>query len=201
MDAVDDRARRTLEIAERVHELLKKHGVEAALIGAMACAVYGYSRATEDVDLAVHADPFQELPGVVRALADAGLTVGFDKPDARDPLGGVITITGVDFDPVQVVNFYNPLTGTENPGSEAIRTSHPVKGGRSIRVVGLPHLVALKLYAGGTKDRLDVIELLERNEGVDRGPIRATCRKFGVGDALEALLRETLRAGPHGERR
>src|SRR5579883_602911 len=39
----------------------------------------------------------------------------------------------------------------------------------SLSVVDLAHLVALKLYAGGPKGKLDVIELLSRNPEADVG--------------------------------
>lgn len=189
MKTIDERASRTLEQAESIHALLKEHGLDSALIGAMACAVHGYSRATEDVDLAVYADPFLQLPAVVRALSDRGLAADFSRPDADDPLGGVITVTGADHDPIQIVNFCNPLSGQDNPGWEALQGAQELQG-RALRVVSLAHLIALKLYAGGAKSRLDVIELLERNATVELDWVRVCCRKFGLGDSLESLLVE-----------
>jgi len=59
-----------------------------------------------------------------------------------------------------------------------------------LRVVTLPHLVALKLYAGGPKSRNDVIELLERNQPLDLGRISQICTRHGVGDPLKAIIRE-----------
>lgn len=189
MKTIDERARRTLEQTERVHLLLAEHGLDSALIGAMACAVHGYSRATEDVDLAVYADPVQKLPAVVRALTLMGLTTEYNGPDADDPLGGVITLTAEDHDPIQIVNFCNPLSGEDNPGWEAIQGAQGLQGQR-LRVVGLPHLIALKLYAGGAKSRLDVIELLERNSSTDLDSLRACCRRFGLAESLESILAE-----------
>lgn len=190
MNRPDDRAWRTLEVAERLQSLLEEHGIDSALIGAMACAVHGYSRATRDVDLAVYADPVQTLPAVVRALSASGLSAEFSRPDADDPLGGVITVSGDDFDPVQVVNFYNPLSSSDNPGRESIREAHEIGRERSLRVVSLPHLIALKLYAGGAKSRLDVIELLERNASLELGPVRELCKRFGLAESLDAVLDE-----------
>lgn len=80
MAHVDERARRTLETVDRVHSLLSAQGIDCALIGAMACAVHRYSRATEDVDLAVYADPVQTLPAFARLLADSGFQVEFERP-------------------------------------------------------------------------------------------------------------------------
>jgi hypothetical protein len=49
----------------------------------------------------------------------------------------------------------------------------------SLAVVDLPHLVALKLYAGGRKSMVDVLELLDRNPDADRARIRDLCARFG----------------------
>jgi hypothetical protein len=49
----------TLAAAVRIAALLESMGVESAVIGAIALAVHGYARATEDVDLGIAvADPF-----------------------------------------------------------------------------------------------------------------------------------------------
>jgi hypothetical protein len=53
--------RRTLVVAERVHDLLLSQGIETAVIGAMALAVHGYVRTTRDFDLASHTEPFLKL--------------------------------------------------------------------------------------------------------------------------------------------
>lgn len=60
--------------------------------------------------------------------------------------------------------------------------------GMSLPVVDLPHLIALKLYAGGRKSELDVLELLARNPAASRDEIVETCARFGLGDALARLL-------------
>src|SRR5579871_6837329 len=103
------RLERTLQVAERVRKILWEHGVESAVIGAMALAVHGYPRATEHFDLGTHADPFQVLPVVVAQLEREGYRAVLRQPDAGDPVGGVVDVEGEDFDPIQVVNFLNPL--------------------------------------------------------------------------------------------
>lgn len=59
-----------------------------------------------------------------------------------------------------------------------------------LRVVPIPQLVALKLYAGGWKSQADIIELLRRNPEVDRELLRQTCSKYrlrGLDDVLKEL--------------
>ena len=55
----------------------------------------------------------------------------------------------------------------------------------------LPHLVALKLYAGGTKSRADIVELLARNPDADMAAIRDLCRGWRLR-GLEPLIEEAM---------
>lgn len=61
-----------------------------------------------------------------------------------------------------------------------------------LRIVPIPQLVALKLYAGGWKSHADIVELLRRNPDVDLDAIRETCRKYrlrGFDRVIEDLSR------------
>jgi len=188
----DPHSDRTLDVAARVVVILDELGVPSALIGAAALAAHGYPRATEDIDLAVATDPFSVLREAQRRIA-ARLSVKADliTPDADDPLGGVLTVTGEDFDPVQIVNFHNPLRPLRNPGPEAVETAAPgTVAGTALRVVDLPHLVALKLFAGGYKSRLDVLALLERNPGLDLHGVEQVCARFGLDQELRGIVGE-----------
>lgn len=46
----------------------------------------------------------------------------------------------------------------------ATLTVHP---GSPLKLAPLPHLVAMKLYAGGLKSKADIVELLRRNPGAE----------------------------------
>lgn len=194
MSDPDPRSDRTLELAARIVEILDELGVPSALIGAAALAAYGYPRATEGLHLAVAADPFSALREAQQRIATRlRVTARLITPDADDPLGGVLTVTGEGFDPVQVVNFQNPLAPQRNPGAEAIQTAVAgIVAGTHLRVVDLPHLVALKLYAGGYKSRLDVLALLERNPRIDREEVARVCERFGLGGDWSSILEHSL---------
>ncbi len=182
-------------MAIRVATILDEIGVPSALIGAAALAAHGYPRATVDIDLAVATDPFTTLEEARRRIAgEPGVEATLTTPDSDDPLGGVLTVTGEDFDPVQVVNFLNPLSRRPNPGNEAVRTatSGPVAGA-PLRLVTLPHLIALKLYAGGYKSKLDILELLARNPSAPLDQIARVCAAFGLEDDWHKLLDELNR--------
>ena len=188
----DDQAQRTLALASEVAAALGARKVRTALIGAGAMAVHNYPRQTEDLDLAV-SEPLARF----RKLADDFLCCGFQiemaLPDAQDPLGGVLTISRAEAGPVQIVNLDNSAYSAGHPrlGRIAVTTaeSHPDLP-TSIRVVRLPVLIALKLYAGGPKSELDVLESLRPKQGQGRRPggSQDTLRRLGLGDRLEDLL-------------
>lgn len=183
------RARRTLALAERTAQALERHQIRTAVIGAMALAIHGYPRATEDIDLATFAEP-SALAKLARELKDAHVRCELALPDADDPLGGVLNVEEDGAELVQVVNFYNPMSrGSGTLAHEAILSADvPVSRVSRLRAVRLPHLVALKLYAGGSKSKGDVLELLARNPDADLVEVRAVCERHGLAPALEELL-------------
>jgi hypothetical protein len=178
---------RTIEIAVEVTTLLSSHGAKSAVIGAVALAVRGYTRATADLDLGTVTDATRVLPLIAAELTRRGYDVDLSEPDADDPLGGVLTVRSKDADTVQVVNYLNPWNGWAEVGKEAIDTAEP-NALQSLAVVDVPHLVALKLYAGGRKSQLDVLELLDRHpEALES--VRAVCERLRLGDELAEVMR------------
>ena len=186
-DELDTRGRRTLEVANEIAGLIEHVGARHALIGAAALAVHGYPRATRDLDLATEQDPATQLRALETACTERGWEVELSLPDAHDPLGGVLTVIGTDFDPIQVVNFYNPFTNAKTPATEGIARAEPLEGTR-LRVVQIPHLIALKLYAGGPKNHADVVALLEANPDADLREIRVVCAEYGLDGTFETLV-------------
>lgn len=183
------RESRTFDVACKAAEILEGHGVKCAVIGAIAAAIRGYPRATEDFDLATTTDPFRVLTAVESELRALGYSAELNTPDHDDPLGGVLTISGEEFNPVQIVNFHNPFRPEAGRvGTDAIETAETNVLG-PLAVVDLAHLVALKLYAGGAKSRLDVVELVERNPDASLGAIGAVCRAHGLETEWADLLR------------
>ncbi|RYZ16430.1 MAG: hypothetical protein EOO70_04470 [Myxococcaceae bacterium] len=129
-----------LAATERVVDILAREGTEAALIGAVALAVYRYPRSTEDVDLAVGVDPHR-LGELALALEREGFVTSVSAPDAADPLGGVVRVQVPEGGRVEIVNFCNPPGGGFPALIEAaLRESRPVVAGAQLRVVTLPQL-------------------------------------------------------------
>lgn len=185
----------TLALAERVAVAARQQGIATALIGAAALAVHRYTRGTEVIDLATAVDPATQLVTLERALADAGLRTQLRLPDDEDPLGGVLVVwgqedeRGVPVDTVEVVNFLNPGNARANPARTAIARAVEVPG-TALRCVSLADLVALKLYAGGSSDLADIVQLLARNAGVDLEAIRVTAGPYDNRGRLEELIAE-----------
>ena len=76
-------------------------------------------------------------------------------------------------------------TATSNPGESSIRAAVAHVPGYHLPVVDVPHLVALKLYAGGPRNQSDVLELLERDRDVDRGEIRRVRAQFNLAAEID----------------
>ena len=59
-----------------------------------------------------------------------------------------------------------------------------------LKIAPIPHLIALKLYAGGHKSKADIIELLVRNPDLELDEVRSVCARYGLG-GLEELIAES----------
>lgn len=175
-----------LQAAEAVVKILKRHRVDAVVIGAVALAAYHYVRQTNDIDLGVNAD-VPTLRELVESLRKAGYTAELREPDGDDPLGGVIDVTG-SFGLVQIVSFGGRFPAIINDAVKA--STLVVRKDSSLRLVPMPHLIALKLYAGGFKSKADIVELLKRNPDLDLSAVRALCKRYHLS-GLEELIAET----------
>lgn len=176
-----------IRAAEEVTGILESRGVGALVIGAVALAAHGYVRFTEDLDLGVNTD-LGTLNQVADALRTAGFEVELREPDGQDPLGGVVDVRG-PFGLIQIVNYGGRFPAVIDGGLAAADTV--IRSGSRLRIVPLPHLVALKLYAGGTKSRADIVELLSRNPDADVAVIRDLCRNWRLR-GLNPLIDEAM---------
>jgi hypothetical protein len=187
MSEVSTRARKSFEVARRVLELLTRNDMGAAVIGSVALAVHGHVRATTDLDLGVAVLGFESLRSTAEQLRAQGYEVDVGEPGVDDPLGGVVTVSGPDFDSVQVVNLRARSGRNERLAREAIETARPVEG-LDLPVVDLPHLVALKLVSGSRQDQLDVVHLLRANPQARMEEVVAVCQKHRLKRSLASAL-------------
>lgn len=175
-----------LKAAEDVVAVLHEHRVDAVVIGAVALAAFHYVRYTHDVDLGVNAD-LPTLRAVAAALRGRGYIVELREPDATDPLGGVLDVTG-PFGLVHVISYAGRFPAVIDDAVRISRTT--VRAGSSLRLVPLPQLIALKFYAGGHKSKADIVELLARNPEVDLNEIRQVCNRYRLS-GLNELIAES----------
>jgi hypothetical protein len=178
----------TIGAAEQIDAIIRARGFDVVVIGAMALAVHRYPRETEDLDLAVAVPP-AALGELAADLRSRGWRVDLREPDSNDPLGGVIDVQVPGADLVQVVNFDNsPAGGFPRLVREACLSALPLAPESSLKVADLFALIAFKLYAGGPKSQLDILELLERNQPVDMAGLRNKCQGLGLSRQLERVL-------------
>ncbi len=162
--------------AEAVAALAHSRGLDVLVIGAAALAGYHYVRLTNDLDLGgdLSLDELRELAG---ALKQRGYAVELREPGADDPLGGVLDING-SFGQIQIISFHDRFPAVIRDALQEA-TLH-VAENRSLRIIPLPHLVVLKLYAGGFKSMADIVEVLSMNKEADLDAIEALCQRYRV---------------------
>lgn len=183
---MQEEAPTNLQVAERIARMLADSRIPVLVIGAVALAAHRYVRFTEDIDLGVIAN-LAGMRGLVDSLRAEGFRAEFHEPDGQDPLGGVIDVSG-PFGLIQIISFEDrfPAAIRDALDGEDIRI-HP---GSMLRIIPIPQLVALKLYAGGWKSHSDIVELLRRNPEVDLNDLQDTCRRYrlrGLDRILEDL--------------
>lgn len=181
-----------IEVAERVARLAAEQGHDLLIIGAAALASHRYVRMTRDIDLGGNL-PLPVFRDMAAHLAGDGLAVDFREPDPQDPLGGVLDLQG-EFGQIQIISFADRFPAVIRDAIEADPV--PLRKDSPLRVVPLPHLVALKLYAGGLKSKADVVEVLVRNPEADLQAIAMLCEHYrldGFSEIREEL--ERMRSG------
>lgn len=137
-----------------VSALLDRHGVAHAVIGAVALAVHGVLRASDDIDVLV-TDARCLDPTTWSDAEAAGVAIDIRRGDADDPLAGVVRITSSDLRMDVVV-------GRSRWQRELVARARRVSLlGTTLPVVSPVDLVLLKLYAGGPQDAWDIDQLLD----------------------------------------
>ena len=94
---------------------------------------------------------------------------------------------GGSFGRVQIVSFSGRFPAVIE---DAVRLSTlVVREDSPLKIMPIPLLIALKLYAGGHKSKADIIELLVRNPDLELDEVRSACARYGLG-GLEELIVE-----------
>ena len=148
----------------RVVAQLERSGIACAICGAGALAVHGVARSTYDIDL-LTTDARTLHDATWRTLVATNISVEIRRGDDDDPLRGVVRVTQADERPVDViVGRHTWQTAIVDAAGASQMLGVPV------RVVDVPSLILLKLYAGGPQDLWDIEQLMA---GADAGVVRA----------------------------
>ena len=141
--------------------LLDREGIPHAVIGAVALAVHGVLRASDDVDLLV-TDPRCLDRSFWSETERAGETVEIRLGDAEDPLAGFLRLSMPTRTRIDIV------VGRSSWQTDAIRRARsvPLLGGQ-VPVASPVDLVLLKLYAGGPQDAWDIHQMVDAVLGLD----------------------------------
>jgi len=127
--------------------------VEFLLVGAYAVAVYGYPRATKDIDLFVRAAP-DNAPNLLRALARFGAPLT-DITEADFSKEGIVFQIGSS---PRRIDILTKISGVEFERAYANRKIVTVEE-IDVPVIALSDLIANKQAAGRMQDLADIEKL------------------------------------------
>jgi hypothetical protein len=149
----------------------------SVLVGALAVAVHGYPRATDDVDLLTRLD----LKEAQKRLRAQGIDSKMKRADSLEGDFSCLhgSLEGIRFD---ILPELVPIQW-----ERVLRLS---VGGADLSVVDLPDLIRLKLRAGGPQDLMDAAHLLlQHPEHLAKA--REAARAYRLEDKLEIWLKDS----------
>ncbi len=166
--------------------VLTSDGIDYAVIGALAASVHGVVRASVDADAVLSIDT-RGLRQLERQFADAGYEVQLREGDFQDPVPAVLVIKDGHGNRVDL------LGGIR--GLEAAAFSRTVTvpfQGKSLRVIGLEDLIAMKVFAGAPKDLNDAGAAIQvAGDALDLDLLRRLAKGYGrsTAETLEKMLK------------
>jgi hypothetical protein len=173
-----------LELAVALGEVrgfLDREGIPFAIVGALALHTYGYSRATNDVDLLVGNETQDRLIDFLekRGFETLHRSSGYSNHVHADPALGRVDVVYVDED---------------TRGKIFAEARLASLAGMSVRVPKPEHLAAMKIHAmkndpSRAFQEMADIQFLMRLPGVDRDQIREYFEKSGQSERFHELER------------
>lgn len=142
-------------ILKRLFTVFRTFNISYTLIGGYAVAVWGFIRATKDVDFLADI-PFSKIQDVLNELKSHEFIVEYSAGDIEDPVSGVIRlrfpVEGAAGDEESI----ELLLGIKKmPVDIYLRSEKVDLMGVEIPVVSPEDLIVLKLLAGGPVDLQD----------------------------------------------
>jgi Nucleotidyltransferase of unknown function (DUF6036) len=152
------------------------------VVGALAVAIWGRSRATADLDFQLHVENMESF---LKTLPSAWV---FDKKwDLYNPLlrewHKRMLVSGI------IVDLMLPRDDFEKKiFSRRIRKK---MWNKFVYVVSPEDLLLMKLKAGRPRDFDDAVSIVELQKSLDRSYIRSWVRKLGLHDEAAYIFRDT----------
>jgi predicted nucleotidyltransferase len=137
---------------EMLQCLLEEH-VRFLLVGAYAVAVYGYPRATKDIDIFVRAAP-ENASSLMKALARFGAPLS-DVSESDFSTEGVVFQIG---NSPRRIDILTRISGVEFESAYANRKTISIAG-MEVPIISLEDLIANKRATGRTQDLADIEKL------------------------------------------
>jgi len=164
-------------------DILQELGVPSAIVGALAVSYYGVPRSTVDADAAIWLQGTgKNATDIQGAMVDAGYEATLSRGESDDPISAVLIIED------SLGNAVDLLIGVRGMDPNAVERCLTTSMLNSIvRVIGAEDLIAMKLFAGGPQDVMDVRGILQVwRERLDRNLLKKVTRLYGA-DVLETL--------------
>jgi hypothetical protein len=167
--------RQTLKLA---HSLLQDAAIDHALIGGLALATYGSTRATVDLDLLIHEADARAAKAL---LIKNGFSIDFESPE-------VIQLKGIG---------YVDLLLARRPISQKMLFEANGQGPDGIRVVRPEDIIGLKIQAYKNnpsrelQDKADIQFLIAASPALDWQRIRSYADLFGQWEVIDELKAKT----------
>ncbi len=134
---------------------LEREGVDHALVGGLAVAVYGAPRATTDIDLLIQPG---DIDRAVACARRAGFTFEALPVEFSDGMR-LHRITRIEEGQTLTLDFI--LADAKLEPVWRSRVQYETKEGRRLWVIGREQLIAMKVQAGRAKDLADIERLQE----------------------------------------
>lgn len=135
-------------------EIFERRGVDYALVGGYAVNIYGYNRATQDIDLLVKPSP-ANASRIMAALEEFGFGGAGIPKEYFEKEGSAIHLGSEP-------NRIDLLTCLEGASNEQIfsRLDVTTLGSLAVKIISFNDLVEVKKRSGRLKDNADAEELL-----------------------------------------
>ena len=172
-----------------VLDLVNAFGIPYAVIGAFAVSYHGVPRSTRDGDSIIWMhDGGQSGRDLQDHLAAAGYRVKLRRGDIEDPILQSLLIED-EFD-----NRVDLLSGVRGMDPDAAYrcVSAPLLDS-TVRFIAAEDLIAMKIFAGGPQDMIDVAGILQvSRERLNPDLLLQVAQRYdaGVLDALEKFLKQ-----------